>query len=52
MEKLASDETGPIVACPITRDECADSFVFDDLGEMHAKGFVTPPRLFALRGPR
>jgi class 3 adenylate cyclase len=51
LEKLAGDETGPIVACPATRSEAGGAFVFDDLGPRQAKGFETPIQVFALRGP-
>jgi class 3 adenylate cyclase len=51
LEKLVSDETGPIVACPATRNEAGGAFVFDSLGPKQAKGFETPVEVFALRGP-
>jgi class 3 adenylate cyclase len=51
MEKLANDETGPIVACPVTRSEAGGAFVFDKLGPKQAKGFATPIEVFALKGP-
>ncbi|MHC4504934.1 MAG: adenylate/guanylate cyclase domain-containing protein [Planctomycetota bacterium] len=51
LEKLVSDETGPIVACLATRNEAGGAFVFDNLGSRQAKGFETPVEVFALRGP-
>ncbi|MHC4383158.1 MAG: adenylate/guanylate cyclase domain-containing protein [Planctomycetota bacterium] len=51
LEKLVSDETGPIVACPATRNEAGGAFVFDNLGRKQAKGFESPIEVFALRGP-
>jgi class 3 adenylate cyclase len=51
LEKLVSDDTGPIVACLETRSEAGGSFVFDNLGPKQAKGFETPIEVFALRGP-
>jgi class 3 adenylate cyclase len=51
LEKLVGDDTGPIVACPVTRGEAGGAFVFDNLGPRQAKGFETPIEVFALRGP-
>jgi class 3 adenylate cyclase len=51
LEKLVSDETGPIITCPATRNEAGGAFVFDNLGPKQAKGFETPIEVFALRGP-
>jgi class 3 adenylate cyclase len=51
LEKVASDETGPIVACPVTRGEAGGAFVFDNLGPKQAKGFETPIEVYALKGP-
>jgi class 3 adenylate cyclase len=52
IEKLATDETGPIVACPQTRRDARGAFVFESLGARHAKGFAAPVEVFALRGRR
>ncbi|MHC4781261.1 MAG: FHA domain-containing protein [Planctomycetota bacterium] len=52
IEKLADDSTGPIVACPITKEAAMDSFDFRDLGEVQAKGFDKDTQIFALLGPR
>lgn len=62
LEKFASDRTGRILTCPITRDlanralreqtpagEPALDFV--DQGRMQAKGFERPDHVFALRVP-
>lgn len=51
MEKFADDRTGPILACRITRDRAHHVFAFRDLGEMTAKGFEHPDRVYALEGP-
>ena len=48
LEKFATDDTGPIVTCAMTRDMSAAAFRFRDLGEMHAKGFDRADRVFAL----
>lgn len=52
LEKFVTAETGPIVACNMTYTMARDSFAFRDLGEMQAKGFDSPDRVFALLGPR
>jgi adenylate cyclase len=51
LEKLVSDDTGPIVACAATRSEAGGRFVFDHLGARQAKGFDAPVEVYALRGP-
>ena len=50
LEKFAGDETGPIVACAMTKNMAGDAFRFRDLGEMHAKGFDRADHVFALEG--
>jgi adenylate cyclase len=50
LEKFATDATGPILACSVTRDMAGDRFKFRDLGVMQAKGFGKPDRVFALEG--
>ena len=63
LEKFATDRTGPILACPVTRDMvlrasgdasaaelAGPPLEFTDLGEMHAKGFDQPDHVFAIRG--
>jgi adenylate cyclase len=51
LEKCATDATGPVVACGMTRTMAAHAFRFRDLGEMHAKGFDRADHVFALEGP-
>ncbi len=64
IEKFATDQTGPILTCPITRDMAMRAtrdmnaaelggppLDFIDLGEMQAKGFERPDHVFALRVP-
>ena len=48
LEKFANDRTGPIIACRVTKEEASGAFEFEDLGEMHAKGFAKAERVFAL----
>ena len=48
LEKFATAETGPILACRMTRDMAAHAFRFRDLGEVRAKGFDRPDCVFAL----
>jgi len=50
LEKMATDETGPIVVCRATRDMAVGAFVFEDLGTLSAKGFDDAVEAFALRG--
>jgi adenylate cyclase len=52
IEKFASDQTGRILACNMTRDFAVGGFTFLDLGPMQAKGFDRPDRVFALTGER
>jgi len=52
LEKFANEKTGPILACPVTQEKASGKFEFDDLGEMHSKGFARADRVFALVGPR
>ena len=47
-EKLASRSTGPIIACPITRQLADGEFAFRDLGTHRAKGFDDELDLYAL----
>ncbi|MHC5114454.1 MAG: adenylate/guanylate cyclase domain-containing protein [Planctomycetota bacterium] len=49
IEKVATDATGPIVACPATRREAGADFLFEALGPHDAKGFAAPVEVFALR---
>jgi class 3 adenylate cyclase len=64
LEKFATDQSGPILACPRTRDmvlratrepepaaASGPALVFEDLGAMQAKGFDRPDHVFALRVP-
>jgi len=51
LEKFAGQDTGRILACPRTRSAASGVFEFRDLGEMHARGFCKPERVFALTGP-
>jgi class 3 adenylate cyclase len=52
LEKFANEETGRIVACSVTQKLASTKFHFRDLGEMQAKGFDQPYRVFALLGSR
>lgn len=52
IEKFANDETGRILACPMTRDFAVGGYTFRDLGPMQAKGFDRPDRVYALTGER
>ncbi|MGD8439169.1 MAG: adenylate/guanylate cyclase domain-containing protein [Holophagae bacterium] len=52
IEKLAGDDTAPIVVCPDTQMMADQHFVFRDLGLQAAKGFDEPQRVFALIGER
>ena len=52
LEKFATDATGRILACPVTKDMAGHRFTFRDLGMMHAKGFDQPDRVFALDSER
>jgi len=48
LEKFANDELGRILTCRVTRQLAGDRFRFRDLGEMTAKGFDKPDRVYAL----
>lgn len=48
LEKLAGPGTGRILACRATRALAGDALPFRDLGDMSAKGFDRPDRVFAL----
>jgi class 3 adenylate cyclase len=48
LEKLATDQTGPIVACGATRELASGKFDFGDLGDVTAKGFDKPTKIYAL----
>jgi adenylate cyclase len=50
LEKFANDELGRILACRVTRQMAGSGFRFRDLGEMTAKGFDRPDRVYALDG--
>ncbi len=52
IEKLATAETGPILACATTRLMAGDRFDFESLGEAEVHGREGTVRLFALRGRR
>jgi class 3 adenylate cyclase len=52
LEKFANDETGRILACHATREMAKRDYVFRDLGEIQAKGFDKPDRVYALEGLR
>jgi class 3 adenylate cyclase len=52
LEKFATAATGPILACETTCQMAAAQFAFDSLGEMQAKGFDRPDRVYALRHAR
>jgi class 3 adenylate cyclase len=48
IEKFADESTGPIIACPITREMASGVFEFKDLGSRKAKGFDHSHSLFSL----
>ena len=48
LEKFATPETGPILACETTYRLALAHFAFRSLGEMQAKGFERPDLVFAL----
>jgi len=48
LEKFANDELGRILTCRVTRQMAGQRFRFRDLGEMKAKGFDRPDRVYAL----
>lgn len=48
IEKFANDSTGPIIACPITRQMASRSFKFKGLGSRKAKGFSSAHKLYSL----
>jgi class 3 adenylate cyclase len=50
LEKFATDETGPIVACRATQAMASSRFQFRRLGRMTAMGFDQPDEVFALDG--
>jgi class 3 adenylate cyclase len=50
LEKFATPETGSILACETTYQMALAHFEFRSLGEMQAKGFDRPDRVFALLG--
>ena len=52
IEKLATDETGPILVCSTSQALAGDQFQLDELGEFEVKGREGVERLFALRGRR
>jgi len=52
LEKLASDRTGPILACPATREMADRSFRFKPIGRRLVKGFEKAEEVFVLKGPR
>jgi class 3 adenylate cyclase len=52
LEKLADQETGPIIACGRTQEIVADAFEFRPLGKLSAKGFERIDDAYALMGVR
>jgi class 3 adenylate cyclase len=48
IERLATQETGRILACGGTRGLAGGALAFRDLGERLAKGFDRPDHVFAL----
>jgi adenylate cyclase len=50
IEKFADASTGPIIACPITREMASGSFGFKAIGKRSAKGFDAPQELYSLVG--
>jgi class 3 adenylate cyclase len=51
LEKFATPETGPILACETTCRMAQAHFAFRSLGEMQAKGFERPDLVYALLDP-
>jgi adenylate cyclase len=52
LEKFATADTGPILACETTYQMALGHFTFRSLGEMQAKGFDRPDKVYALMGPQ
>ena len=52
LEKFANARTGRILTCPVTHQMASATFEFRDLGQMMAKGFDKPDRVFALERAR
>ena len=52
LEKFANARSGRILACSVTRQMAGPRFEFRDLGQMTAKGFDRPDRVFALERER
>jgi class 3 adenylate cyclase len=52
LEKFATPDTGPILACETTYQMALAHFEFRSLGEMQAKGFERPDKVYALLAPR
>jgi class 3 adenylate cyclase len=50
LEKIADEETGPIVVCSKTYELAGGAFRFRDLGERALEGFPQPERVYALTG--
>jgi len=52
LEKFANDQLGRILTCRVTKQMAGQRFKFRDLGEMKAKGFDRPDRVYALEEER
>ncbi len=52
LEKIADEETGPIVVCAKTHELAAGTFRFRELGERELEGFPEPEKFYALTGSR
>lgn len=50
LEKLAGDDTGPILACARTRDLAGTGFAFRDLGCIAPEGFEGTDHVYVLEG--
>jgi class 3 adenylate cyclase len=48
IEKFATKKTGPIIACPITRNLAEEEFKFKNLGKHQVKGFDEEHTLYSL----
>ena len=52
LEKIADEETGPIVVCAKTHELAGVGFRFRELGEKELEGFPQPEKIYALMGRR
>ncbi len=52
LEKIADEDTGPVIACSRTRLLAQDAMRFRALGEVSLEGFTSPEEVFAVLGTR